>query len=120
MTKPTFVVPRDSRDELTYAVIRVEISDEAASKGMCCVMPFLAALKSAVTEWIKTTKEGKNAWEESSKDFNIGELSNYNLVKIDRILAKQGIHDIDIEVHSMEGTSEGWSYDTILANTDEL
>ena len=120
MTKTTFIVPRDSNEEVTYAAVHVEISDAAADKGLSSVMPFLAALKAALTQWVQTTDGGKEAWEESNEDFNIGDLSNQSLEPINEILAKQGVRITDIEVHSMDGTSEGWSYDTVLVNASEL
>ena len=35
----------------------------------------LAALKKVLTQWVKTTKDGRAAWKQSSEDFNIGDLA---------------------------------------------
>ena len=120
MTKTSFVIPRDSIEEVTYAVVHVEISDAAAAAGLCSVMPFLTALKDAITRWVKTTPQGQAAWLESSEDFNVGDLSNVPLDPINEILSERGVKITDIDVHSMDGAPEGWSFDTVLVNNDLL
>ena len=114
-----FVVPRDSRDEVTFAVIHARVSLKAQKKGMG-INEFLDALKQAVTNWIKTTTEGRQAWENSSQDFNIGDLANENIGPINAYLKHHGIAIDDINVFSMDCSAGCWEFDTVLVKGDEL
>jgi hypothetical protein len=120
MTETHFIVPRDSTDELTFAVVRVEIRRLGEDQGLGGICIFLRALKEAVTEWVNKTPDGLAAWEESSGDFNIGDLANHDLTFINRVLSdRHGVTITDIEVHSMDSQSDGWVYDTILVHEDQ-
>ena len=72
MKKVEFIVRRNSSDELTYAVVKAEVEkpEQATERG------FLALLTKALTEWKNTTADGKQEWESSVEDFNVGDLSN--------------------------------------------
>ena len=81
----------------------------------------LKALTTLLTQWVKDTKEGKKAWENTGGDFNVGDLASYEgefcgwLVH-SKLTAKGIINfeflengDMDIEI-----------YDRVLMNADEL
>lgn len=38
----------------------------------------LQVIKAAVTTWVNTTQEGKEAFADSEEDFNIGDLAHYD------------------------------------------
>ena len=78
----------------------------------------LAAFKKGVTKWVETTKEGKEAWEYSSEDLNIGDLFGYELDEdLGRLLEAEGIQTWECVYQLCEG--EEFSYDTVLAEPDE-
>lgn len=79
----------------------------------------LAALKQGVTNWVKTTKEGKEAWEDSVEDLNIGDLDGHeNNPELQASLAAEGITDWDCIFSLSIGNQV--SYDKILVHEDQL
>lgn len=114
--KAEFFVKRNALDELTFAIVKADVSREELAEER----PFLAALMNAVTEWVKTTKNGKAAWKESSADFNVGDLSGYsNDKQLVPLLKKNGINSLDIDCEAHTEGADYWSYDTVLAEPDE-
>jgi hypothetical protein len=75
---------------------------------------FLPALRRALREWGQTP-DGQFEWENSGKDFNVGDLSNapYESSPLGEILARHNIHGLEIDVYSCDFTLP-WSYDTHL------
>lgn len=71
----------------------------------------VAELKSRVTAWVRGTEEGKKAWEESSGDLNIGDLSAYDLTPI----LKDCPNIVSLDWEQVE-QAENWNYDTVLAD----
>ena len=101
------IVRRDSPDEETFAVICWNGVEPDA---------LLPALRRALREW-QQTPEGREAWECSSHDFNLGDLSNESchLDPLCSILARHGIRELEIEVHSCDFTMYlSWTYDVSL------
>jgi len=113
-----FIVSRDSRDETTLALVYADVND----KRLLNEKSFLKALKQAITEWVKNTPEGKSAWEQSSKDFNVGDLSlepTHSKSSLWTWLDRAGIQNLRIETISHSNTCEAWSYDTVLADLED-
>lgn len=78
-------------------------------------------LTRAVGQWIGNTQEGREAWAESSEDFNIGDLAGHlngngkAVPSLQRYLEQEGISRLkDLFVLT---NSEQESYDRILACT---
>ncbi len=101
------IVPRVSADETTFAIVRW-----TGPKKL------LHPLRAALTEWAKTTDEGREEWENSSSDFNVSDLSNacYEDEPLKGILAKHGITDLQVEVYSDSDYPGNWTYDTVLVD----
>lgn len=79
----------------------------------------LLALKKGVTEWVRTTEEGRRLWEYSSEDLNIGDLASYlEDASLLECLKRRGIEGIDLLYEVVEG--EEISYDHVLVDGDEL
>lgn len=98
------VIRRDSHEENTFAVVRW---------SGCSVDRFKETLKAAVTDWIEIGS-GKEAWEDSSGDFNVGDLANWTgNADLIFILAQYGIMDLDIDVFSDESMPD-WTFDEVL------
>lgn len=126
---------RHTKDEVRIATIWYDIStrnpkyDELVSeKG------FFAAITRALTKWVKETESGKNAWQASGEDFNIGDLVNEVGSKIGeqvldddsderelwRYFADEGLHHIEIDIAGDEGVAQHYTYDSVLVDAAEL
>jgi hypothetical protein len=78
----------------------------------------LEMIKRAVTRWVNETDAGRAAWENSSEDFNVGDLSNeIGDKELTARLLEEGVVSLDIETH---GTAHDWQYDRILVDENEL
>lgn len=98
------IIPRVSDDETTFAVVQWEGTT-----------PLLPALRKALADWFETD-DGKDALENSSDDFNVGDLSQEDCRRkpLADFLAKQGIHGLDVEVYSGTDYDDDWTFDTVL------
>lgn len=112
-----FVVRRESIKEDTFAVVSAVVEDEKLRKEK----HFLEQLQKAVTEWVKTTKDGKEAWKDSSEDFNVGDLAGHTMCEsfLDILQGKYGIRDLHIVTNSQDDNGH-WSFDTVLVDSSEL
>ena len=71
-----------------------------------------------ITRWVDTTAEGQKAWELSSQDFNIGDLSEWlDDVDLLKCLADEGVKNLTIE--SVDADTD-WNYDTVLVDSNSL
>lgn len=102
-------------DQSTVAIVKADV-------GVMLIndTAFFAAIVRAVTEWVKYTEEGKEAWERSSNDFNIGDLSGELGGSLLNYLSKQGIENLDITTFSTTNGNRVWTYDTLLVDSGEL
>lgn len=72
----------------------------------------------AITRWVNETNAGREAWERSSEDFNVGDLSNeIGDEELMSRLREEGVVALDIETHS---TAHKWEYDRILVDESQL
>jgi hypothetical protein len=73
----------------------------------------LEAIKNAVTEWARKTKEGREAFEYSGTDMNIGDLGGYekDFIKFNQNIITLSFEQVDL--------SKEWHYDTSLVNDIE-
>ena len=118
--KVTFLVPRESTDETTIAVLEAIVESGRGENSLVVTENFFEALRRAITNWVKNTTKGKKEWECSSQDFNIGDLSSLlpppPSLKV--AMSKEGIHSISIDIHSTVHSS--WCFDDILVSESEL
>jgi hypothetical protein len=105
------IIPRDSHEETTFAVVEFAGCDEGE---------LLDRLRQALRLWAGT-EEGKHALEEASGDFNVGDLAHHTPAgtgrddSLSRCLLEAGITHLDIDVYSQDGVAKGWAFDTRLA-----
>lgn len=112
-TNVRFVVKRESVQENTIAIVRAKVTKPILNS----MDRFLVALKVAVTEWITSNDDGRAAWQESVKDFNVGDLANYYTnTALSICLADQGIYELHIDTVCDDTCNRSWTYDTVLAN----
>ncbi|MCK9433731.1 MAG: hypothetical protein M0R32_02655 [Candidatus Cloacimonetes bacterium] len=106
-----FIVPRESKDENTYATIKAEV-DPSASLNLAD--HFKEALIKAVTQWIRSTDEGKELYFSTSEDLNIGDLASEGISKkLWKELKKVGIFAMSIKTNSI-CEEHNWNYDAHL------
>ena len=112
-----FVVPRVSEGETTVAVVKAEVRDQSLNQPP----RFRDALMRGITKWIITEKCGGSAWENSSHDFNVGDLSFHITDHILReCLLDEGIRLMDIVTHVRLEKRMSWVYDTVLAYQGDI
>jgi hypothetical protein len=112
-----YLVPRISNDEFTCAIVKAVVSPKhiSSEKG------FFKRLMDAVTEWAKSTKRGRLAWEQSSKDFNIGDLSGvFQNGEFRDILKSHGIVRLEIETFVNTAERSTITYDTHLVDESQI
>lgn len=79
----------------------------------------LRALSTAVTAWVKSTKDGKECWRLSSNDLNIGDIASYD--KSFRSWVKSQPESsllADFEILWEGDTTGSTGYDTRLVKED--
>mgnify|MGYP003406004441 CR=1 len=110
-------VRRVSHEEITFAIVRCTATDKVPN-----VSHVRRAIEAAVTEWVKTTQDGKDAYNRSAADFNVGDLSteDYQSGELNRILREHGIDDLDIEVEANQHPQTDWTYDMHLVDDTQL
>jgi len=85
------------------------------------IEPFLEALQKVVTNWVKTTDEGKKWYAGTNEDANVGDLCADGIPdKIRGEFEAAGIFNLDIECISSDTACRSWTYDTHLVNEDLL
>ena len=110
----TLVVHRESTDECTFAVVSCDKTDKITTPRH---VP--QAVITAVTAWVQNTTEGREAYNRTAADFNIGDLSQESLLPPSALglyLEEQGVVNLAIETHVHDYGSVGWTYDQHLVN----
>jgi hypothetical protein len=95
----------------SLVLITAEVNKEAITNHD----ELLMELNAGVTKWVKQTKEGREAWDDSVLDFNIGDLMGYDLAPILKNcpnILRLYIERIDV--------AENWMFDTILVDSQEI
>ncbi len=108
-----FIVPRSQAydDECTFAVVTAQVERDLRDGRT-----FVQRLVKAVTEWVKTTDEGRAAWKCSFEDLNVGDLVHYvGDPSLDTILTRNGICSLCVQVFS-EDYPSGWQFDDVLVD----
>jgi|CXWL01.1.fsa_nt_gi hypothetical protein len=109
-----FVIPREGFEEHTVAIIEASVTAPILREKM----PFLQALRTALTTWARETNRGRQAWKESSHDFNVGDLHEYqDDSSLKRACSHTGIQRLTVKVF-MDMTTN-WTYDTLLIEERE-
>ena len=118
-----FIVLRSSQEEVTFAEIRARLTEDALARGLADERNFFAALRRAVTDWVRATDEGRQWYEDTSQDANIGDLCAYGIpARVAAALAKQGIRSLTLECTSTADrfVCRNWTYDMHLADEGTL
>jgi len=113
----TFVIPRMEGISKAHlvAIVHATIYD----MNLKSENNFLAELKKACTEWVKTTDEGKRLWQDSSQDLNIGDIAQQGDLE-ELSLLMDGVMDDSLSIEIYGGEPGDWMYDSLLVNQDEV
>lgn len=133
----TVVVPRPWETG-TYAVVTAELMGEdemvaIPGRVTCFEAESHAAgapayegdvlknlVSKSVTHWARTTESGRAAWKQSSKDFNVGDLSSeIGDGDLNASLLLHGISSLEIETHSNRSRLS-WEFDNVLVDEQTL
>lgn len=109
------IVPRDSREEITFAVITCRETPDIHDRR-----DVREALDAALREYFRTP-EGRRALERSSDDFNVGDLINElygGNDGLDALLKARGLLDLDVETFSEDADPHDWTFDERLGDED--
>ena len=111
-----FIVSRNDPNEITFALVTANVN----RTGLKNEINFLNALTRSISEWIKTSDAGKMALEDSSENFNVGDLSNWTEeLSLKKCLENEGITEFNVDITSKNIVSTNWMYDTVLADINE-
>ena len=80
------------------------------------VKDFLPKLMGAVTEWVRTTNEGRDLWQDTNENIIIGDLCTFNDERLNELLADVGI--LNFSAYSTLGEDD-WTYEDNLVNEPE-
>jgi len=108
-----FVIVRTGEPE-TRAVVEVESETLQRRETV-------DAVSRAITAWVRNTAEGKNAYADSSEDYNIGDLSqDQEDPTLQPFLRAEGIERLTVEIQAEDEADEYWTYDFHLVDDDAL
>jgi len=112
----TCLVPRERENRL--AIVSCDKTREIQDSN-----DLLRQLCAAISDWVKNTQEGLEAWKQSCCDFNIGDLDlyyGYASSSVKSYIESSGIFNFHIKIFGNDDMLNGnWSYDTILVELDE-
>lgn len=109
------VVIRRGNEENTVAVLTCK-----RTKAIPNASALRDALVKAVSDWVDRTTDGREAYEENGKDFNVGDLAQWDddptLLKFMKL---HGITGFTLQIFSDPEPAYGWDYDdNLVADTD--
>lgn len=104
------ILPRISRDETTFAVIEYAGVDGLDLKQ---------AVQRAVTAWVKQSEAGRQAFDNASEDFNVGDLANeLSDPALQSELKKQGVTHLVVDCYC-DDLPARWEFDDLLVLDDQ-
>ena len=110
------LVPRDSHEETTFTLVRCAKGERVSDAA-----DLHRQVTAAVTRWVRQTESGREAFERSSEDYNVGDLAgDLGDPDLTRLLLTQGVRDLTIDVYSSGDAPSAWAYDTHLVDASEL
>ena len=108
-----FIITRENdlfTEDMPVVTARVKVGTIMDSEDL------VSELKRGIAQWIRKTKEGREAWNNASyDDFNIGDLMGEDFAPI--LKNCPNIVELIIEVVKV---ANDWMFDTVLADADEI
>ena len=115
MPEINVVIPRASRDERTFAVVKAAVEDGFSDEEEGPpAHELFAALSQAVTQWCRRTKQGRSVLDSNNGDFNVGDLQEWaEEADLLRFLRSSGIHRLKIDAYC-DDSRHAWEFDDNL------
>lgn len=114
------VVPRQSRDEITFAVVEAQVADHFGDEQSSDVHALVGCLVQAVTDWRRQSKIGADVIQRNGSDFNVGDLAEWkDEESFVPHLRGHGIESISVETYS-DSTGHSWEFDDQLIENFEI
>ena len=99
----------------SLAIVRCEVKPKMSQASI------IQALKECLTSWMKGFDKGRAAWEQSGRDFNIGDLALCDRIFLRLYKAKLALMGIqNLQIVCVLDDIDPIPYDTILADPSEL
>jgi len=111
MPSKRLIVRRLYYKEALFAVVDVETKLETERE-------ILDAVIKGCTKWRDNFEKGRDMWEYSGQEFNLGDMGVSMDEDLRNCLKEFGIEDIEINVHPQD-ESTCWFYDTVLMQEEE-
>ncbi|MDG1950112.1 MAG: hypothetical protein P8J32_04850 [bacterium] len=109
----TFTATRSNEDETTILIIKCEVSSQQKD-----AQSVVESIKKGLTNWVKETPEGKEVWEDSSKDLNFADLAFIDTNGTAGVfLQREGVFDFKIQVVEQ---IDDFTLDTVLVDKEIL
>ena len=106
------IVKRSSSEEHTYAIVSCLRTGQIQRDDQ-----MLKPISEAVSEWVDKYAAGKLAWKNSSRDFNVGDLSmELGDKDLQTCLVANGVFDLEIETFVNDEPTSNWTYDEVLVD----
>lgn len=103
-----FVVKREG--ESTFCIVRARTHPRIKNTGY-----LHNAIQIAVSDWINNTDEGKDAYEESCQDMNVGDLSRYlDDDYLQAALKERGVEYLKLVVQPGSPGDIHWTFDSYV------
>jgi len=106
--KHSYIIPRISAYENTHCVLSFKYIEYIKLEDS------FQLFSTVISDWVKNTEEGKEKYENSSEDFNIGDLADSLSKELIGRFKKSGITDIVIDDYNSEVNT--WNFDSLLVN----
>lgn len=102
------VVPRNSSEEQTYAVVSCRDVEDLIREPR----ELLRRIRKAVCRWGLQTEHGRETIRRTP-DFNVGDLDAHLTTELREMLAQEGVHDLRIDL--FHDQQSDWEFDDSLA-----
>ena len=113
------IVPRSSREEITFAVAEAQVDAHFADEQANEVHELFAALQQCITDWSRETSTGRDVVRSRYGRFNAGDLAEWcGEDSLMPYLAQAGIRRLSVTVYS-NSNRHCWEFDDDLLAGDE-
>lgn len=76
----------------------------------------LQRVKTAITQWVDKTPEGREAWEASAGDLNIGDIASHQIDEDDSLVPFLINQGISVMRAGVMGADKSLDFDTVLVH----
>lgn len=111
----------ERRDDNLYATLKFRFTPDHTALSNPKAGSIRLWLETVLTHWAKTTKAGRKAWDDSSGDFNVGDLNQaLGDASLKRLLRDNGCLRLTVRIDdsAMRTFDPDWVFDTVLMDPE--